>query len=90
MGYWVAPWARRRGVATAALRLLSLWAIDHLQLQRLQLTVFPGNDASQGVAARVGYRREGVLRSYVEHKGRRRDLIMFSLLPGEPPVDPPG
>src|SRR6476646_5750644 len=27
VGYWTAPWARRRGVATRAVRLLSGWAV---------------------------------------------------------------
>ncbi len=84
IGYWVAPWARRRGVASAAVRLLSRWAIDHLHAQRLQLKAEVRNHASQGVALRAGYRQEGVLRSYATIKGERRDMVMFSLLPGDP------
>jgi RimJ/RimL family protein N-acetyltransferase len=83
IGYWVAPWARRRGVASAALRLLSGWAIGYLGLKRLQLKADVRNEASQAVALRAGYRREGVLRSYVEMKGERRDMVIFSLLPGD-------
>jgi RimJ/RimL family protein N-acetyltransferase len=83
IGYWVAPWARGRGVASAALRLLSGWAIGHLGLERLQLKADVRNEASQAVALRAGYLREGVLRSYVELKGERRDMVMFSLLPGD-------
>jgi RimJ/RimL family protein N-acetyltransferase len=83
IGYWVAPWARRRGVASAALTLLSGWAIGHLGMERLQLKADVRNHASQGVALRAGYRREGVLRSYVTIKDERRDMVMFSLLPGD-------
>ena len=83
IGYWVAPWARRRGVAGAALGLLSGWAIGHLGLERLQLKADLRNEASQAVAIRAGFRREGVLRSYVEMKGERRDMVIFSLLPGD-------
>jgi hypothetical protein len=36
------------------------------------------------VAEKVGFTREGVLRSHLLHPdGRRRDSVMFSLLPGE-------
>jgi RimJ/RimL family protein N-acetyltransferase len=61
VGYWVAPWARGRGVATRSLRLLARWALDELQVQRLELTCAPDNEASARVAQRCGFVREGVL-----------------------------
>jgi len=84
IGYWVAAPARGRGVCTRALRLLSRWALDELRLQRLELITDPDNVASQRVAEKVGFRREGVLRAHLLHRdGRLRDSVMFSLLPGE-------
>jgi RimJ/RimL family protein N-acetyltransferase len=85
IGYHVAPGARGRGLATAALRLLSEWAMDALPVARLQLTTHLDNPASQRVAEKAGYLREGVLRAWTEQRGRRVDLIMYSLLRGEPP-----
>jgi RimJ/RimL family protein N-acetyltransferase len=43
----------------------------------------PGNEASQHVAERCGFSREGLLRSHVPFKGARRDSVIYSLLPGE-------
>ena len=84
IGYWVAASARGRGVCTRALRLLSRGAFDELDLQRLDLATDPDNLASQRVAEKVGFRREGVLRAHLRHPdGRIRDSVMFSLLPGE-------
>jgi RimJ/RimL family protein N-acetyltransferase len=84
IGYWVAGPARGRGVCTRALRLLVVWALESLELQRVELITDPGNTASQRVAEKVGFLREGVLRSHLRHPdGRRRDSVMFSLLPGE-------
>jgi RimJ/RimL family protein N-acetyltransferase len=84
IGYWCAPDARSRGVTTRALRVLCRFALDELQLQRLELITDPDNRPSQRVAEKVGFRREGVLRSHLLHPdGRRRDSVMFSLLPGE-------
>jgi RimJ/RimL family protein N-acetyltransferase len=84
IGYWVVRAARGRGVCTSALRTLSRWALDELDLGRLELVTDPDNAASQRVAEKVGFRREGVLRSHLPHRdGRRRDSVMFSLLPGE-------
>ena len=84
IGYWCAPWARGRGVTTRALRLLSRYGLDELGLERLELVTDPDNRASQRVAEKVGFEREGVLRSHMPHPdGRRRASVMFSLLPGE-------
>jgi RimJ/RimL family protein N-acetyltransferase len=84
IGYWCAPQARGRGVTTRALRLVSRYGLEQLGLQRLELITDPDNRASQRVAEKVGFRREGVLRSHLPHPdGRRRDSVMFSLLPGE-------
>lgn len=83
IGYWLAPAARGRGVASSAVRLLAGWALGDLGLARLELTCAPDNEASQRVAQRCGFSREGVLRSHLPFKGGRRDSVLFSLLPGE-------
>jgi RimJ/RimL family protein N-acetyltransferase len=84
IGYWIAPAARRRGVATTALQLLCQWAVEEVGLKRLELMTDPDNVASQGVAEKAGFRREAVLRSNLEYRdGSRRDSVMFSLLPDE-------
>ncbi|MDH5281466.1 MAG: GNAT family N-acetyltransferase [Thermoleophilia bacterium] len=84
MGYWVAASERGRGICTRALRLLSRHALEDLHVQRVDLVTDPDNFASQRVAEKVGFRREGVLRAHLRHAdGRVRDSVMFSLLPGE-------
>jgi RimJ/RimL family protein N-acetyltransferase len=82
-GYWAAPELRGRGYTTRALRLMARWALDELKLPRLQLGTLPGNSASERVAEKAGFSREGVLRSYLDQRGERRDVLMWSLLPGE-------
>lgn len=84
IGYWIAAPARGHGVCTRALRVLSRWALDELGLRRLDLITDPDNVASQRVAEKVGFQREGVMRSHLLHPdGRLRDSVLFSLLPGE-------
>ena len=84
IGYWLAAEARGRGLTTAALRALSRWAIEDLGLGRLELITDPDNRASQRVAEKAGFRREGVLRSVLAYgDGKRRDGVMYSLLPQE-------
>ncbi len=83
VGYWLTPEARGRGVATHATRLMARWAFEVLGVARLELTCGPDNPASQRVALRCGFQREGVLRSHLAFKGGRRDTIVFSRLPGD-------
>lgn len=86
MGYWLARAARGHGHMTRAVRLLAQWAFDRLGLARLELTTDPENIASQRVAERCGFQKEGRLRSHmlVRHSGQRRDSLVYGLLPGGP------
>ena len=83
IGYWLTAEARGRGVATRTVRLLCRWAFSELALARLEITFGPDNTASQRVAERCGFVREGLLRSHRSLKGGRRDTVVFGLLPGE-------
>ena len=84
IGYWCAKEARGRGLTSRALRLVARFGLEELGLGRLELITDPDNLASQRVAEKVGFTREAVLRSHLLHPdGRRRDSVMFSLLPGE-------
>lgn len=79
IGYWTASWARGRGVATEALSLLSLWAMENLGLGRLDLYAEPENEASHAVALRAGFERGELVRSGIALRGRRYDVIRFTL-----------
>jgi RimJ/RimL family protein N-acetyltransferase len=84
VGYWVKREARGRGVATRALELVAAWAFEALSAARVQLVAEPENEPSLRVAEKAGFTREGVLRSYMEFNGRRRDGVMYSLLRQDP------
>ena len=83
IGYWTAPWARRRGVATSALALLSGWALDAGSITRLELFAEPTNLVSQRVAVACGYERGDLVRGGIALRGRRRDVIRFALTAGQ-------
>jgi RimJ/RimL family protein N-acetyltransferase len=84
IGYWVAAPSRRQGVARRAVRLLCAWAFHDIGLYRLEIIAEVQNAASQAVAVSCGFTREGVLRSRFVVKGRRRDMVLFSLLRSDP------
>ena len=84
IGYRCAREARGRGTTTRALRRLFHYALEELRLERLDLFTDVENLASQRVAQKVGFRREGIVRSHLRHPdGHRRDSVFFSVLPGE-------
>jgi RimJ/RimL family protein N-acetyltransferase len=83
VGYWVRRERRGEGIAPRALRLISEWAIEGLGVARVQLHADVDNVASRRVAERAGFTREGVLRSWLEHRGERRDHVLYSLLATE-------
>jgi RimJ/RimL family protein N-acetyltransferase len=83
IGYWVAPWARGRGVATGAARALARWAIHNLGVRRLEWRAKVGNHTSRLVAARIGVRFEGVHRAALRGHDGWYDGWVGALLPGE-------
>ena len=85
VGYWVARKARRRGVASRAVRLVARWVLEECAIERLQLRADVLNKASEKVAEKAGFKREGVLRSsrFSVRQGRRVDFAIYSLLPAE-------
>jgi RimJ/RimL family protein N-acetyltransferase len=83
LGYIVAERARGRGVATEMLRQLTRWALDELKAERIYLIIDVGNPASERVAERCGYVREGVMRSIHVKQGIRADAGLWSRLPSD-------
>ncbi|WP_370519006.1 GNAT family N-acetyltransferase, partial [Micromonospora sp. AMSO12t] len=84
VGYWVAPWARRRGIASAATRALADAALRH-GVDRLELMTHAENPASQRVALAAGFTHEGVRRSAGQLRGGgRTDLLAWVRLADDP------
>jgi RimJ/RimL family protein N-acetyltransferase len=83
VGYYVAPAARGRGYATAAVRAISRWGFEQLGLSRIQIRWQDGNEGSRRVAEKAGFRTEGLLRQALVINGVRRDCWVASLLEGE-------
>jgi RimJ/RimL family protein N-acetyltransferase len=89
IGYELVAEARGRGVATRGVGLLVGWAFEELRMRRVQALVQPDNVASMAVLERLGFAREGLLRSY--RPGDDGDRIMFATTAAPPrrPRPPP-
>ncbi|MER5431201.1 GNAT family N-acetyltransferase [Streptomyces sp. NPDC002588] len=86
IGYWTSPHARGRGIATAACRTLSQWALMTTHIVRVVLVAATGNIASQRVAERCGFSYEGTARSGGILFDDRTDLKVYSLLRTDVPT----
>lgn len=82
IGYWVAARARRRGVATRAVRLLGDWAHAELGVTVLEILAHRDNESSQRVARAAGFAETGVIRSLPRMPpGRQGGYKVFRLRP---------
>ena len=90
VGYWMAPWARGRGIMTQAVRLVCRWGFDELDLGRIEWWANVGNHASRRVAEKAGFTMEGTVRARLLHRGVRVDGWGAGLLPGELLEELPG
>jgi RimJ/RimL family protein N-acetyltransferase len=80
IGYWLAPGARGRGLATQATVLLTRWLFA-IGAVRVFLTVVAGNEASMAVARRAGFEHEATLPSHSAWMGERLDVLVFGKVP---------
>lgn len=81
VGYWLGRAFWGRGIATAALRLLTAraFAADP-ELRRLWAVPFVTNIASARVLEKAGYTREGTLRQSAIKDGRVLDQFMYAIV----------
>jgi RimJ/RimL family protein N-acetyltransferase len=87
VGYWVSAEARGRGVAGRALEVVAGWGLQQ-GFRRLFADVIVGNDASERVLEKAGFRREGVQRSMPAGScgtdpAARIDIAVWSLIAGD-------
>src|ERR1700677_3331781 len=80
IGYWAAPGSRGRGYMTEAAREVCRWGFAELGLARIEWLAIVGNEASWRVVEKLGFAREGTLRSYSIQRGVRRDLWIGAIL----------
>jgi RimJ/RimL family protein N-acetyltransferase len=83
VAYLAGAEGRGRGLMTRAVRLLCDWLLEE-GVGRIELRTHPDNEASQKLAQRAGFRREGLERKSIWLHGERVDAIVWSLLPGDP------
>lgn len=79
LGVLIGPGFRGRGYGEAATRALCRFAFDRMNLERVSLVVFPGNDVARRVYERVGFVEEGVQRRAFWKRGAWHDWVHMAV-----------
>jgi ribosomal-protein-serine acetyltransferase len=79
LGFWVRTSALRKGVGTAASRLCLRVAFEELGLDRVDILVAIGNQASQRVAENLGATPEGIAHATLVLRGVKVDSRIYSV-----------
>ena len=83
-GLWLGPEARGRGVGARALRLVADWTLATTPTIRMDAYIMVGNEASNRMVERAGFRREGVARAWdLHHDGIPVDCLVYSRIRGD-------
>ena len=80
IGYWIGQRHAGKGLMAEALTLLSDFAFVTLRLHRIEAACIPDNARSIRVLEKVGFRREGLLRSYLRINGVWQDHFLYALI----------
>lgn len=83
VGYWVGERHAGKGYMHEALLLLLQFAFETLRLHRIEAACIPSNARSIKVLEKAGFRREGLLRSYLRINGRWQDHYLYAVIAGD-------
>ena len=71
---------RGKGLTTEAVNLLVRYLFESKRVNRIRLVIDPGNLASRRLAEKCGFKHEGTARGAWYHKGKHRDVEIYSIL----------
>ena len=85
IGYWLRTSAEGKGYMSEAVRLVTDFAFDHLDANRVQIRCDAENARSAAVPRRLGFTQEGLMRrDFAAPNGELRDTLIFSLIRDDP------
>jgi len=81
VGYWLGEGVWGRGIATAALRAVTPWAVSMFDLRRIFAVPFSDNMGSARVLEKAGFVKEGVMRCAAVKDGQLKDQVLYAFVP---------
>jgi ribosomal-protein-serine acetyltransferase len=83
LSYWLTQSQTGKGIATRACAAMIDYLFKEYGLNRVGIRCAAENQRSAALAARLGFRMEGVLRQAERFDGRFRDIAVYGLLADE-------
>ncbi|RFZ81377.1 N-acetyltransferase [Mucilaginibacter terrenus] len=81
IGYWLGRTYWGAGIATTAVKLLTSYAFNQLDMICIQAFVFSENPASMRVLEKAGYQKQGILKGSVIKRSRIMDEHVYAAYP---------
>jgi len=85
IGYWLDEDHQRKGIMTVAVKAVSDYIFDTLQLNRIELRAGVKNQPSRAIAERLGFQYEGTARKAEWIYDHFIDLAVYALLKKDHP-----
>ncbi len=83
IGYWMGVNHAGTGLMHEAVLLVVRFGFETLRLHRIEAACIPDNQRSIRVLEKAGFRREGLLRSYLRINGVWQDHLLYALIAGD-------
>ena len=78
IGYFIDRKFWNRGIAAKAVKLLEEFIAKNLDIVRIEIVTAKKNTASQSVAIKSGYKKEGLLKKYLKVGDKFHDCYIYS------------
>jgi ribosomal-protein-alanine N-acetyltransferase len=78
IGYFIDEKYWGRGIATKAVKLLEKIGFEKLGLKRITIIMHPENIASEKVAIKNNYKKEGTMKKTITHEGDFSDAHLYA------------
>lgn len=83
IGYFIDKNYFNRGIASEAVKNLESIAFENLKLTRLEIRMSTENKASEKVALKNGFEKEGLLKKIIKFKGEYFDNFLYAKVKDE-------
>lgn len=80
IGYWIGEPFWNKGIATAAVKLITEYGLNTLDLVRIHTGIFEYNTGSMRVLEKNGYQKDGIFKKSVFKNGKIWDEHRFSIV----------
>jgi len=78
IGYWLGEGYWNQGIMSEAVRLVTRFGFEKLQLRRIFAKVYLPNKASKRVLEKAGFKLEGILRKEIEKDDKLIDVYLLA------------